>query len=83
MVATCNIFKNRFVHGRCHSGYYEKCHVQSMWLWTSNLVEKTITRPTLGRNLRNGVRLRCLAEGILFPQENLQALLVKLYIIDY
>ena len=42
-----------------------------------------ITRLTLGRNLRNGVRLRCLAEGILFPQENLQALLVKLYIIDY
>ena len=42
-VATCNICKNRLVHRRCPSGFCKKYHVQSMKLWSSILVKKTLS----------------------------------------
>ena len=65
LVATCNICKKRLVHRRYQSGYCEK-YVQSTELWSSILVKKTIIRLALSQNPKNGVWLRCFAEGVLF-----------------
>ena len=42
LVATGNICKNRLIHIRCPSGYFEKHYVQSTKLWSSILVKKTL-----------------------------------------